>query len=324
MLYPLKFDKVLKRKIWGGRALEEKLNIPLPQNNRYGESWEVTAHKNGMSVVSEGELKGQTLESLINEYKGSLIGKEVYEEFGNKFPLLIKYLDINDKLSIQVHPDNFYKGLEEGEFGKSEVWYVMDATDDAELILGITDGVSKEKFEEKTSQKNFDGLFNIIKVKKGDFINVKPGLAHASLRGSIFICEIQQNSDTTYRIYDFNRLVDGEYRELHLEDAINVLDFEMKPEISHIEERSFKTFNNTKIEKLIESEYFIVDRLIIQSEYREGPYRNFMIYSIIDGDGELEFEGQTYLLKKGDTYLIPAKIGELEITGELEILKSYI
>ncbi len=324
MLYPLKFDKVLKRKIWGGRALEEKLNIPLPTNDRYGESWEVAAHKNGMSIVLEGKLKGRTLEDLINEYKSDLVGKEVYEEFGNKFPLLIKYLDINDKLSIQVHPDNLYKGLEKGEFGKSEVWYVMEATDDAELILGINESITKEEFKEKTKNKDFNHLFNTVKVKKGDFINVKPGLAHASLKGSIFICEIQQNSDTTYRIYDFERLVDGEYRELHLEDAINVLDFEMKPEISHVEERFFEIFNNTKIEKLIKSEYFNVDRLIIQSEYAEEPYRNFLIYSIIDGIGELKLNNKIYSLKKGDTYFIPANIGEIEVVGELEILKSYV
>ena len=181
MLYPLRFEKVFIDKIWGGRVLESSLGMNLPDEKIIGESWEVSAHKNGMSIVENGELAGKTLQEVLDEYKEKLVGKKVYEEYKNLFPLLIKYLDINDRLSIQVHPSDEYAMKHEGELGKSESWYIIEASDDAKLILGMKDGMTKEKFLEKAKKNDFDDMFKVKAVKKGDFIDINPGTVHASL-----------------------------------------------------------------------------------------------------------------------------------------------
>ena len=152
-MYPLKFKKVFKEKIWGSRKFETLLGMELPLDKNIGESWEVSSHKNGMSIVENGKLEGQSLENLLKEYKEKLVGKAVYEKYGDNFPLLIKYLDVNDRLSVQVHPSDEYALRVEGEFGKSESWYIIDASEDAKLIMGLADGVTKEKFQEKVSNK---------------------------------------------------------------------------------------------------------------------------------------------------------------------------
>lgn len=324
MLYPLKFEKIFKEKIWGGRKLESNLGMLLPNENKFGESWEVACHKNGMSIVSNGALKGRSLEEILIEYKEKLVGQKIYEDFGNKFPLLIKYLDINDRLSVQVHPSNDYELLDEGELGKSEVWYIIEASEDAKLILGIKEGISKAEFEKKSRNKDFDNLFNIVDVKKGDFINVEPGLAHTSAVGKVLICEIQQNSDTTYRIYDFDRLVNGKLRELHLEKAIDVLDFEKKPNILRKGEAFVNKLDDASIEKLIKNEYFSVERICVEGKYKERVEGRFEIFSVIEGEGQFDWENNLYKIKKGDTYLIPASLESFIIKGKIELLKSYI
>lgn len=322
-MYPLKFKKVFKEKIWGGRKFESLLNMNLPQNKNIGESWEVTCHKNGMSIVEDGNLKGRSLESLILEYKEVLVGQDVYEQYKDKFPLLIKYLDVNDRLSVQVHPSDEYALKVEREFGKSECWYIIDASEDANLIMGLKEGITKEKFIEKVSKKDFTDIFNIVKVEKGDFINVNPGLVHATLDGSVVICEVQQNSDTTYRIYDFDRLVEGELRPLHLEKASEVIQFGQRSEISKEEKR-----NNIKIQSgikqvLIRSKYFNIDKIKLTGLYQEERNSNFKVLSILSGKGKIIYDGKDYPVSKGDTYFIPANL-EIWISGDLEILKSFL
>ncbi len=322
-MYPLKFKKHLVTKVWGGRKFQEILNINLPTAENYGESWEVSCHKNGMSFVENGELKNKSFQELLDEFKEKLVGEEIYKKFNNKFPLLIKYLDINDKLSVQVHPSDEYAMRVEGELGKSETWYVIDASEDATLILGIKEGVSKEQFLEKFNKKEFESIFNIVKVKKGDFIDVNPGLVHASLTGSIMICETQQNSDTTYRIYDFDRLVDGKLRPLQIEKAIDVIRFNEIPKITGEKERENLIFGDCIIQKLICSEYFSIDKLFINGEYKDEINSNFKIYSILSGKGFLRVKEVNYPIEIGDTYFIPALL-DVEINGEVEILKSYL
>lgn len=322
-MYPLKFKKVFKEKIWGGNKFKTLLNMEIPKNTNIGESWEVTCHKNGMSVVENGELSGRTLEELIDSYKDKLLGEEVYKKYGNKFPLLIKYLDVNDRLSVQVHPSDEYALRVEGEFGKSESWYIIDASEDAKLIMGLASGMSKEKFLEKVKNNDFDDLFNIISVKKGDFIYVEPGVVHASLEGSVVICETQQNSDTTYRIYDFDRIVDGEKRELHIDKAAEVIEFNKNPFISREDERKIIQNQNIKIQNLTRNEYFNIDKINISGTYKDTVYKNFVILSILDGEGKIKFNNNEYKLEKGDTYFIPANL-EVEFEGKLEILKSFL
>ncbi|MGB6127987.1 MAG: type I phosphomannose isomerase catalytic subunit [Psychrilyobacter sp.] len=322
-LYPLKFKKVFKEKIWGGRSFSEKLNMELPTEKLYGESWEVSSHKNGMSVVENGKLEGKTLEELFLDYKGDLVGEKIYSKDGKNFPLLIKYLDINDKLSVQVHPSDDYALRVEGEFGKSESWYILEASSDAKLIMGLRSGITPEIFAQKTKNKDFDDLFNIISVEKGDFINVTPGLIHASLEGSIVICEVQQNSDMTYRIYDFERLVDGKLRDLHLDKAMEVIDYENTPQISTNETRKNIKIDGGSKQEIARDKYFNIDKLLLDSSYSDVDNDSFMIYSILEGDGNLNYDGETYPIKKGDTWYIPPKL-EVSVEGKLEILKSFL
>lgn len=322
-MYPIKFEKHLVKKVWGGREFETILGIPLPENEKIGESWEVSCHKNGLSIIKNGEFKGKTLEKIVKEYKGEILGEEIYDKYGDKFPLLIKFLDINDRLSVQVHPDDKYALEKEGEFGKSECWYILDASSDARLILGIKDGIDRETFIEKSRRRDFTDLFNCVSVKKGDFINITPGLVHASLSGSILLCEIQQNSDTTYRIYDFDRVVDGKLRPLHLDKAYDVIEFDKKPEMSREEDREKIEVSRGSKELLVKSPYFTVEKLKLKGKYRDEKYKNFKIYSVIDGEGSVRTEEKIYRIGKGETLFIPANL-EVTLDGNIEILKSYI
>ncbi|MGL4802850.1 MAG: type I phosphomannose isomerase catalytic subunit, partial [Cetobacterium sp.] len=277
----------------------------------------------GMSYVENGELEGKSLEDIFKKYGKELVGEEIIEKYGEKFPLLIKYLDINDKLSVQVHPSDEYALRVEKEFGKSEVWYVMEASSDAKLILGLNKEITPEIYKEKVDKKDFSGLFNEVRVKKGDFIDVKPGVVHGTLEGSILICEIQQNSDTTYRIYDFDREVNGVKRELHLDKAMDVIEFGKDVEISSEASREKIKVQDATIEELIRGEYFSIDRLLVDGVFQDESYKNFKIYSILDGEGKLKSNEIEYEVKKGDTYFIPANTSVI-ISGKLEIMKSYI
>lgn len=322
-MYPLKFKKTLVKKVWGGRKFNSILDMELPDESLYGESWEVSSHKGGLSYIENGEYAGCSLVDIINKNKEEMLGEEIVKRFKGEFPLLIKYLDINDRLSVQVHPSDDYALRVEGEFGKSECWYVMEASEDATLILGVKDGVTKDIFKKKVESKDFSDLFNTIKVKKGDFINLLPGVVHATLKGSILICEVQQNSDTTYRIYDFDRLVDGKLRELHLDKALDVIDFEGKVQISTSENRQKISLVGAKKEELVRGEYFNVDKYLIDGIFEDETNSNFKILSILDGVGEIICNNISYSIKKGDTYFIPARLKTI-LKGKVEILKSYL
>lgn len=322
-MYPLKFKKTLVKKVWGGRKFNSILDMELPDESLYGESWEVSSHKGGLSYIENGEYAGCSLVDIINKNKEEMLGEEIVKRFKGEFPLLIKYLDINDRLSVQVHPSDDYALRVEGEFGKSECWYVMEASEDATLILGVKDGVTKDIFKKKVESKDYSDLFNTIKVKKGDFINLLPGVVHATLEGSILICEVQQNSDTTYRIYDFDRLVDGKLRELHLDKALDVIDFEGKVQISTSENRQKISLVGAKKEELVRGEYFNVDKYLIDGIFEDETNSNFKILSILDGVGEIICNNISYSIKKGDTYFIPAGLKTI-LKGKVEILKSYL
>lgn len=315
MLYPLKFKKVLIPKVWGGRNLQEKLGIELPDDRNFGESWEVSSHKNGMSEVENGYLSGRQLQSLLEEFKQELVGEEIYTKYGNRFPLLIKYLDVNDRLSIQVHPSDEYALKNHNELGKCESWFIMYASDDAKLIMGMKKGINKEKFLAKTKNNDFEDLFNVVSVKTGDIIDVIPGSVHASLEGSVIFAEIQENSDITYRIYDFDRLDNGKKRELHLDRAAEVIDFNLIPEVRNT------NFKDDEIRKNISNtDFYSIDIIKILDEF-EDSYKNMLIYSILEGEGVIEYLGENLKVKKGETVLIPANI-KVKVKGSLELLRS--
>lgn len=322
-MYPIKFKKCFIDKVWGGRAFETVLGMTLPENRQIGESWEVSSHKNGMSVVENGIFKDITLENLVEKYGAELLGKDVSERFSGKFPLLIKYLDVNDRLSVQVHPSDDYALKVEGEFGKSECWYIIDASEDAKLILGLKGEMTRETFLEKSKNKDFKNMFNEVSVKKGDFINITPGVVHASLEGSVLLCETQQNSDTTYRIYDFDRTVNGVPRPLHLEKAADVINFGEIPVVTSEETRQNIKLRNCVKQELVRCKYFNVDKLKINRIFHDEISENFKVYSILEGEGNIIYNDEKYPARKGDTYFIPANL-EVLVDGEVEILKSFM
>lgn len=317
-MYPFKFEKVFIEKIWGGINLENKLKMTLPEKASIGESWEVSAHPNGMSIVANGELKGKTLVEIYDEYKEKLVGEKIYKEYGQTFPLLIKYLDINDKLSIQVHPEDEYAIKHHNELGKSESWYVIDASEDAKLILGLKKGINKEEFLEKAKANDFSDMFEEKRVKTGDFIDVNPGLVHASLEGSILIAEIQENSDITYRIYDFDRKENGVKRPLHLDRAAEVIDFSKEAQIieSTLE-------GNQKEKLLVAKKHYTIKKIKIDTQICDYEKDSFIIYSILDGKGLIKWDKEILEIGIGETVLIPCNMA-VDVEGELEILRTII
>ena len=224
-LYPLKFDPILKEKIWGGTKLGTVLDKPTGDSENMGESWEISGVEGNISVVSEGDLKGRTLVELINEYKGELIGEHVYEKFGDKFPLLIKFIDANDDLSIQVHPDDELAQKRHNSFGKTEMWYVVDAEEGATLISGFKKQTNKEEYLRIFEEGNLTDILNSEDVVNDDVFFLPAGRVHTIGKG-LLIAEIQQTSDITYRIYDFDRVdKNGVGRELHVEEAVDAIDY---------------------------------------------------------------------------------------------------
>jgi len=322
-MYPLKFTKVLKEKVWGGREFESFLGMALEAGKTFGESWEVSAHPNGPSVVAEGPWAGKTLPELMAERGAELVGRSLFTRFQGKFPLLIKYLDIHDKLSIQVHPADEYALEHEGEFGKSECWYILNASADAQLILGMAPGVTAEVFAQRSQKGQWDGLFRQVSVSAGDFIHVTPGTVHASLTGSVLICEVQQNSDTTYRIYDFDRLENGKLRPLHLEKALEVIQFTEEPRVSRVGTRTRTPLVGAVVEALVKDPYYTVDRIEVTSSYTQAAEDRFLVYSVLEGSGTLVHAQKDYPVKAGETWFLPAGLA-VEVKGRVTVLRSAV
>lgn len=309
-MYPIKFENIYFHKIWGGRDLEiYRDNLP---DGNIGESWDIACHPHGTGIVSNGRFKGMKLDDLISKYGKEIIGSELSDKW---FPLLIKLINAKDKLSVQVHPDDKYGREIEGEMGKTEVWYVMDAFEGANLIVG-TKECTKKQFKEAIETGNFDKYLNKIPVKKGDVYFVKSGLVHAIGEG-VIIAEIQQNSDTTYRVYDYNR-----GRELHVEKALDVVDLNLKGEISKgltIKEEGYsKTYYCV-------GEHFALELYDVENSFGEisDPER-FYIFTCVDGKGCIEYGSEILDINAGESVLIPATLGAYSFIGKLKVLKSYV
>lgn len=311
-MYPIKFENLYYEKIWGGRDFESfRENLP---HGDIGESWDIACHHNGMSIVSNGYLKGKTFEELIKEYGTELLG----ESFENKeFPLLVKLINSKEKLSVQVHPSDEYAKRVENSLGKTEAWYVVDAKPGASLIVG-TKNCDKAIFEKAIREGKTEEYLNKIEVKKGDCFLINSGLVHAICEG-VIIAEIQQSSDITYRIYDY-----GRPREIHVEKSMDVIDFNLKP----INASGKKLVSFCGYEKgiLCASEYFTIEKYVVSSEVSENSDINkFFIFTCVDGKGTIISEDGTKIdILKGDSILIPAKLGKYTIQGELTLLKSYV
>lgn len=308
-LYPLKFNPILKDKIWGGNKLGYVLDKPIGDSKNCGESWEISGVEGYISVVSEGQLKGKNLVELIEEFKGYLIGEAVYQSFGSKFPLLIKFIDANDDLSIQVHPDDELGMKRHNSFGKTEMWYVVDAEEGATLISGFNKPTNKEEYLEIFEAGNLTDILNREDVENDDVFFLPAGRVHTIGKG-LLIAEIQQTSDITYRIYDFDRVdADGNERELHVKEAVDAIDYNFYDEYKTIYD---KTAKETEIGK---SQYFITNRLVIGDSISRN-YSNFdscIILMCLEGDGEINFEEGSISYKLGDSILIPNSITSITI-----------
>ncbi|WP_427337996.1 type I phosphomannose isomerase catalytic subunit [Caloranaerobacter sp. DY30410] len=309
-MYPLKFENIYFEKIWGGRDLKN-FRDNLPDGN-IGESWDVACHKNGTSVVSNGEFKGMKLDELIKLKGSELIGTKISQEW---FPLLIKFINARDKLSVQVHPDDEYGMKVEGEMGKTEVWYVVEAFEGTNLILGTKD-CTKEQFRKAIETGELDKYLNRVPVKKGDVYFVKSGLIHAIGEG-VIIAEIQQNSDTTYRVYDYNR-----GRELHIDKALDVVDLSLEGRKSKgikIEREGY-----TKTYYCLCKDFSLELYDVFDSFEECSDEERFFIFTCVEGEGEIIYKDGTEKIKKGDSLLIPASLGEYKFSGRMKVLKSYV
>ncbi|PQC32020.1 mannose-6-phosphate isomerase, class I [Enterococcus mundtii] len=312
MQEPLFLKPVFQEKIWGGSRLRSMFGFDIP-NDKIGEDWAISAHPHGVSVVENGPFKGWKLDDLWKEHK---------ELFGHPtepvFPLLIKILDAEDDLSVQVHPDDAYGMAHEGELGKTECWYIIDAEPGAEIIYGHH-AKTREELAEMIKDSRWDDLLKKVPVKKGDFFYVPSGTIHAIGKG-IMILETQQSSDTTYRVYDYDRKDDqGNTRELHIQQSVDVTTVPAKaPELQIKEIRQ----GNSSIVTYLETEFFNVyewDIKGITSFKKQAPYT---LMTVIDGAGELVIDNQTYPLEKGTSAILPSDITEWKVQGELSIIAS--
>jgi mannose-6-phosphate isomerase len=307
MLYPLKFSPILKDKIWGGTKLKSTLN-KASDSKELGESWELSGIENDESVVENGFLAGNNLTELIEVYMGDLVGDKIYDAYGLSFPLLFKFIDANQNLSIQVHPNDETAMERHSCFGKTEMWYVVDADKDAELIIGFTEDCSKESYLEALENDTVEDLLQHIPIAKGDVFFIPAGLVHAICKGAL-IAEIQQSSDITYRIYDYKRVDDkGNERELHTEQALDVIDFSASKNPKTI----YKVVDN-QITELVNCDYFTTNLIAFDAPLTRnyGTIDSFVAYMCLEGSFVIETESDKTVVNKGETVLIPACINEL-------------
>lgn len=311
---PIFLAPLFQERIWGGTELKNQYGYSIP-SAQTGECWAISAHPNGPNTVREGHYAGKTLGELWDEHP------EIFGHFNSpRFPLLTKILDANDDLSIQVHPgDEYAQEFENGELGKTECWYILDCKEDATMIFGHR-AQSKEEFMQLINEGHWNDLLQRVKIKPGDFFYVPSGTLHALCEGTL-VLETQQSSDTTYRVYDYNRLgQEGKLRELHLEKAIDVTT--IPHTASHIEPISIQEKGGT-ITTFLEEDYFSVYKWDIQSSLELLQTHHFTLGSVIEGNGALWTEEGEFPLQKGDHFILPNSIKAFTLTGQLEVIASH-
>ena len=321
MLYPMKLIAPLKDYIWGGTRLKEEYGKKTDLD-KVSESWELACHKDGKSVIANGEAKGETLEDWLAQQGKSVLGTHV-EKFPY-FPLLIKLIDAKDNLSVQVHPDNDYAQRVEGEYGKTEMWYIVDCEPGATLIYGFKHAISKEEFEKRIADNTLLEVCNQVPVHKGDVFFIASGTLHAIGKG-IIICEIQQNSNTTYRVYDYGRLgKDGKPRELHVKKAIDVTNLEPVKECPRLD-APIDIFVDTQARLLASCEYFTVYELEIDgTSHLTAGEDSFQSFTVLDGSVQLQAGDVELTFKKGETSFLPAGLGAYTLMGKARLVLSKI
>ena len=326
MLYPLKFKPRVKERIWGGQAILAKKGKAagrLSKDKLYGESWDLSSVKGDVSVVANGFLKGNNLEEVIEVYMGELVGEENFERYGLEFPLLIKYLDCNDKLSVQVHPDDALAEERHNSFGKTEAWYVVDCKPGAAIYLGFKDlNLTREEYIAAVSESRLEELLNKVEVKPGDTFFIPAGTVHA-LGAGLEVVEVQQTSDITYRIYDWDRVdAEGKSRELHTALAVDAIDFEADAELLH---RKYD-FQRGGEAKVIESNYFtmVLHDVAGAKTFDHSALDSFVVYIALNGSVRIIADGNAESLEEGEVILIPAETSEILVEGDAKLMEVYI
>ncbi|NRA92740.1 MAG: class I mannose-6-phosphate isomerase [Psychroserpens sp.] len=319
-LYPLKFNPILKDKIWGGEKLKNILNKQTEASN-IGESWEVSDVEGDTSIVTNGPLKGQSLKELLSNFKSDLLGEKNYAQFGTKFPLLIKFIDAKEDLSIQLHPNDTLAAERHNSFGKTEMWYVMQADQDSNLIVGFNQDMNAEKYLHHLDNKSLTEILNFDKVQAGDTYFIEVGRVHA-IGAGVMLAEIQQTSDITYRVYDWDRVDDkGNERELHNDLAIDAIDFDMDDDFRV----SYSKDENASNE-MVSCPYFTTSFLkVTETLDKKNTRDSFFIYMCVNGEAIIETEGGSETIKKGETLLLPAAIQTFKIkASNAELLEVYV
>lgn len=310
---PLFLKPVFQERIWGGTKLTE-FGYDIPYDNT-GECWAISAHPNGANTILNGRYKDYTLDQVWQENR-ALFGNDDREAF----PLLTKILDAQDKLSVQVHPDDAYAKAHEGEYGKTECWYILDAEEDAEIIYGVN-AQNQETLNNMIDNREFDQLFNTVKVQKGDFYYVPAGTVHAIGKG-IMILETQQSSDTTYRIYDYDRTdKNGEQRALHLEESKEVIDLSQNSPNATPKEL---TRDDEQYTQLVASPFFTVEKWNVSQQVNFKKPQDYCLVSIIEGSGEIIVDDEAYEIEKGQHFVLTSEDNAVQFNGELTMIVSYV
>lgn len=318
-LYLLKFDPILKKKIWGGDKLNRVFN--KANEGRIGESWEISAVEQNVSTVSNGPLKGKSLQWLIETYKEKLVGDNVLEQYGTVFPLLFKFIDAHEVLSVQVHPGDVLAKKRHNSFGKTEMWYILDADTDANLIVGFKEELSTSEYLQALSQKTLVEHLQHQRVTRGDAFIINPGTVHA-IGAGVLLAEIQQTSDITYRIYDWDRPdTDGKLRKLHTDLALDAIDFTApNSKVEYNQQMNVPVYVGS-------TAYFEVNKLSLSKDFRRNlDFSNsFKVYMCIAGEATIESNGHVEKVTNGETILVPAVLSSMKFnTSKASFLEVYI
>lgn len=318
-VYPLIFEPILKDRIWGGTKLKTDLGKTNLPTETTGESWELSAVEGDVSVVSNGIYKNKPLTDILAQYPEEVLGTKVHKQFGTQFPLLFKFLDANKTLSIQVHPNDELAKKRHNSFGKTEMWYVMQADEGSRIIVGFKEKSSQEQYLEHLQNKDLIEILNEVEVKKGDVFFLETGTIHA-IGAGIVLAEIQQTSDITYRIYDWDRVdAQGKLRELHVEEALDAMNYNVTDAQKH-----YTTLEN-KSNVMVNCPYFTTSYLPLNGSTgvsKDGS--SFTVYICTEGEFSVEIGAEKYTFKKGDTILIPAVLKVFILSGEATLLEICI
>jgi mannose-6-phosphate isomerase len=320
ILYPLKFTPILKDKIWGGQKLNKFFNKES-DSKQLGESWEISTVPGDVSLVSNGVLKGESLQSLIDTHTKAILGVKNFNRFGNEFPLLIKFIDAKKDLSIQLHPDDNLAKERHNSFGKTEMWYVMQADKDAKLIVGFNQKIDQDTYLKHLNDKTLTKILNFDSVKEGDTYFIEAGRVHA-IGAGVLLAEIQQASDVTYRVYDWDRKdKDGNERELHNDIAIDAFKFDMEDDYRVSYSRKKNTSN-----EMVSCPFFTTNFVELDTDLKKNnTHDSFIIYMCVDGEVQLKTSKSVDLVSKGETILIPASIKEFQLkTKGAKLLEVYV